>query len=85
METVCSDLHPLKARPPISVTELGMSMVVVDSSFISKRMVPVSSRIRFGSVMVVRVLACVKIVQVGRIVGRLAWALCRVVANLGQR
>ena len=57
----CRDEQFLKAYHPILVTELGMSMEVMDSSFISKRMVPVSSRIRFGSVMVVSYLVYNKV------------------------
>jgi len=58
---VSRDEQSLKAYHPILVTELGMQMEVMDSSFISKRMVPVSSRIRFGAVMVVSYLVYNKV------------------------
>ena len=62
----CRDVQSQKAKSLISITESGMSMEVMVLSFIPKRIVTVSSRIRFGSIMVIMDFVFAKIMKKNR-------------------
>ena len=57
-----------KALCSISFTVFGILMVVTDLSFTPLRMVPVSSRIRFGAIMVIMDLVYAKVMKKNEVI-----------------